>query len=84
MNSVIKEFLGSLHSLHQLEPKNLPENVIEAMADMSAEELYKVCTQFVVLQNNVPTKDKMITLSSDEIEDLAQEYAKELVSRIRG
>lgn len=84
MDPRIENFLGSLKALHELEAKNLPHNVVEAMAEMGPEELYKVCTQFVVLKENVPSNDKMITLSEEEIQTLVEEYAKELIKRFRG
>ena len=84
MDSRIESFLASIKALHELEAKNLPRDVIEAMAEMPPEELYKVCTQFVVLKENVPSSDKMITLSEEEIQTLVEEYAKELLKRFRG
>ena len=43
MNETIKEFLATISSLHQLEAKNLPEDVIEEMSKMDSDELYRVC-----------------------------------------
>lgn len=50
---------------------------------MTPEELYKICTQFVVLQHNVPTSDKMINIDEDELLILVEEYGKKLLKRIR-
>jgi len=84
MNTTIEKFLSSISSLHQLQAKNLPYDVIEEMAMMKPEELYKICTQFVVLQHNIPTEDKMINLDEDELLSLVDTYAKELLERLRG
>ena len=84
MNITIEKFLSSISSLHQLQAKNLPYDVIEEMAMMKPEELYKICTQFVVLQHNIPTEDKMINLDEDELLSLVDTYAKELLERLRG
>jgi len=83
MNSVIEDFLGSVNSLHQLRAENLPENILEEMVKLEANELYKLCTQFIVLQHNVPTEDKMITMDEDELLSLVDEYAKTLLKRCR-
>ncbi|WP_024955408.1 hypothetical protein [Sulfurospirillum arcachonense] len=84
MNPVIEQFLANITSLHQLQAKNLPEDVLEEMVKMEAQELYKICTQFVVLQNNVPTADKMINIEESELIVMVDDYAKELLKRLRG
>lgn len=81
MNKTIEDFLANISNLSQLEAKNLPKEVIAEMANMSPEELYKTCTQFVVLIHNVPSEHKMITLDESEIVALASDYAKELIGR---
>ncbi len=83
MNKTIEQFLSTINSLHQLQAKNLPYVVIEEMAMMKPEELYKVCTQFVVLQHNVPTQEKMISLDEDDLLSLVDSYAKELLKRLK-
>lgn len=83
MNQTIENFLASINSLHQLKVENLPMDVLEEMAKMKPEELYKLCTQFVVLQHNVPTKEKMINIPEDELLALVENYAKSLLERIR-
>lgn len=84
MNQTIENFLSGINSLHQLEPENLPIDVVEVMIKMKPEELYKICTQFVVLRHNVPTQDKMINIAEDELVFLVDNYAKDLLKRIRG
>lgn len=84
MNKTIEKFLSSINSLHQLQAKNLPYDVIEEMAMMRPEELYKICTQFVVLQHNIPTEEKMINLDEDELLNLVDSYAKDLLERLKG
>jgi hypothetical protein len=84
MNKTIENFLSSVNSLHQLQAKNLPIDVLKEMANMEANELYKLCTQFVVLQHNVPSEDKMITIDEDELLNLVDEYAKDILERFRG
>ena len=84
MNSIIENFLSNANSLHQLQAKNLPKDVLEEMVKMEANELYKLCTQFIVLQHNVPSENKMITIEEDELLTLVDEYAKALLKRFRG
>ena len=79
MHSTIETFLASITALHQLEPKNLPKPVLQAMVTMSPEELFKTCSQLAVLRHNIPGKDKPITLKEEEIAHLAQEYLKEIL-----
>jgi len=83
VNPVIEDFLSSVSSLHQLKAKELPIKVIKAMADMDTNELYKLCTQLIVLQHNVPTKEKMITIDEDELLLLVDAYGKELLERFK-
>ncbi len=83
MNSIIENFLAEVNSLHQLKAENLPDNVLQEMAKMESNELYKLCTQLIVLQHNVPSEDKMITMSEDEILSLVDEYGKALLKRFR-
>ena len=84
MNSIIEDFLANVNSLHQLKAENLPENVLEEMVKMEANELYKLCTQLIVLQHNIPSENKMITMDEDELLSLVDEYAKALLERFRG
>ena len=83
MNTTIETFLANIHALHQLEPKNLPENVLHAMVKMSPEELFKTCVQLSTLRHNIPGEEKPITLSESEIAHLAEAYLKELLKRFR-
>ncbi len=83
MNEILKNFLANVSTLHQLEAKNLPDDVIEEMGKMDSDELYRVCTQLVVLKNNVPTQEKMINLEEEEILVMSEDYATELLKRIR-
>ena len=83
LNAVIEKFLSTITALHQLEPKNLPNDVIEAMVKMSPEELFKTCSQLATLLNNIPTKTTPITLTQTEIASLAENYLKEIVRRLK-
>lgn len=83
MHPRIETFLAEVHSLHQLEPKNLPQTIVMEMVRMSPEELFKTCTQLAVLRNNIPSKEKPVTLNEGEISSLAEEYLKELLKRFR-
>lgn len=83
MNQTIKSFLASVSSLHQLEAQSLPEDVLREMVKMEANELYKLCTQFVVLQHNIPSQEKIITIDEDELLSLVDEYAKALLERFK-
>lgn len=83
MNKTIEKFLSTITSLHQLQANNLPYDVIEEMAMMNTQDIYKVCTQFVVLQHNVPTEEKMINMEEDELLALVDAYAKKLLERIK-
>lgn len=82
MNEIIEEFLANIHSLHELRVENLPDEVLSEMAKMDAGELYKTCTQFVVLQHNVPNESQMLTLDEDELLSLVNKYGEELLKRI--
>jgi hypothetical protein len=84
LNNVIEKFLANIKYLHELNVENLPQEVIDFMIGMDAEELFKTCTQFVVLQNNIPDKQKLITLNQDELLKLVEEYGKKLLERVRG
>ena len=79
MHTTLQTFLASITSLYQLEPKNLPKDVLHVMLQMSPEELFKTCSQLATLQHNIPTKDKNITLSDEEIAQLAENYLKEII-----
>ncbi len=82
MNVVIEEYLANIKSLNDLRVKNLPMEIIHEFAKMDAKELYKTCTQFAILLNNVPTKDKILNLTQNEIEKYATEFAKEIRERV--
>ena len=83
MHQKIETFLANVRALHQLEPKNLPKDVLKSMIEMSPEELFKTCTQLATLRHNIPSKDKPITLNQEEIVRLAQEYLQELISHLK-
>jgi len=84
LHPTIETFLANLTALHQLEPKNLPNDVLHVMVSMTPEELFKTCTQLAVLLNNVPSQTAPITLEESEIARLAEEYLKGIVKRLRG
>ena len=83
MNTTIETFLANIHALHQLEPQNLPKDVLHVMVQMSPEELFKTCSQFSVLRHNVPGKEAPITLSETQIASLAEAYLKELITYLK-
>ena len=83
MHHTLETFLANITALHQLEPKNLPQNVIEALVSMEPEELFKTCSQLAVLRHNIPSKNTPITLSEEEIATLAEAYLKSLIERLR-
>ncbi|ACZ11857.1 hypothetical protein [Sulfurospirillum deleyianum] len=83
LHPTLERFLANITALHQLEPKNLPNEVVEVMVRMSPEELYKTCTQLSVLLHNVPSQNAPITLSESEIASLAEAYLKALLKRFR-
>jgi len=84
LHPTIETFLAKITALHQLEPKNLPNDVLQVMVSMSPEELFKTCTQLAVLLNNIPSKSAPITLTEVEIGTLAEEYLKGILKRFRG
>ena len=84
LHPTIETFLANLTSLHQLEPKNLPNDLLHVMVSMTPEELFKTCTQLAVLLNNVPSQTAPITLEEAEIAHLAEEYLKGILQRFRG
>lgn len=83
MNRVLQKYLSEVSSLHMLEPKNLPLSLLVAMSEMDSQELFKACVQLFILKNNIPTENKIINLSQEEIEKGATNYAKEILSRIQ-
>ena len=83
MHYIIEKFLSDIHALHQLEPQNLPENVLHVMVKMQPAELFKTCSQLAVLLNNIPSKNITITLSEEEIASLAEAYLKGIVKRFK-
>lgn len=83
MHATIETFLANITALHQLEPKNLPNDILQVMVSMSPEELFKTCTQLSVLLNNVPSQNSPVTLSEAEIVTLAEEYLKGILKRFR-
>ena len=83
LHPTIETFLANLTALHQLEPKNLPQNVLLTIVQMSPEELYKTCSQLSVLLNNIPSEKSPITLSEEEIARLAEEYLKGILKRFK-
>lgn len=84
MHKSIENFLSKVNALHQIEPKNLPEELLHVMVRMEPQELFKTCSQLASLLHNVPSKDKPITLSEEEIAFYAQEYLKGIVKRFKG
>lgn len=83
MHPKIETFLSTINALHQLEPKNLPQDIVHVLITMTPEELYKTCSQFAVLLHNVPSPKKPITLSDKEIASLAEAYLKGLLKRFK-
>jgi len=83
LHHIIEKFLSDIHALHQLEPQNLPENVLHVMVKMQPPELFKTCSQLAVLLNNIPSKNTTITLSEEEIASLAEAYLKGIVKRFK-
>ncbi len=83
MHQNIETFLAKITALYQLEPKNLPNDILHTILQMSPEELFKTCAQFAVLKHNIPSKDKPITLDEARIVALAEEYLKELIAYLK-
>ncbi len=83
LHQKIETFLTSVHALYQLEPKNLPKDVLHSIMGMPPEELFKTCTQLAVLKHNIPSQNTPITLSGEEILVLAEGYLKELISYLK-
>lgn len=83
MHPVIERFLSKVTALYQLEPKNLPQEVIDVLVQMAPEELFKTCTQLAVLWKNIPSSNETITLSQEEMSDLAQTYLQGIIARLK-
>ncbi|MDD3344365.1 MAG: hypothetical protein PHR87_12420 [Sulfurospirillaceae bacterium] len=83
MNTILETFLSKVNALYQLEPKNLPMDVVKEMVKMSPEELFKTCSQLAVLRHNIPKDQKPIDLNEKEIATLAETYLRELLKRFR-
>ena len=82
MHPVIENYLSTVNNLAMLDPKKLPFDVLEAMAEMTTQDLFKTCIQLSILQNNVPKKEKVLTMNEEEMMLLAEEYAKAVLKRI--
>ncbi|MDD2382815.1 MAG: hypothetical protein PHN18_01355 [Sulfurospirillaceae bacterium] len=83
MNTIIESFLSKVNALYQLEPKNLPMDVVREMVKMSPEELFKTCSQLAVLRHNIPKEQKPVSLNEKEMAVMAEEYLRELLKRFR-
>ncbi len=83
MHPVLEKFLADIRALHQLDPKNLPQEVVAILVKMSPEELFKTCTQFAVLRHNIPSKNSAVSLSGEEMQTLAEQYLQALIARLR-
>lgn len=83
MNKTIETFLSKVNALFQLEPKNLPMDVVKEMVKMSPEELFKTCSQLAVLRHNIPKEQKPVSLNEEEIAALAEAYLRDLIKRFR-
>lgn len=81
MHHIIENFLSTINALHQLEPENLPKDVLHVMIKMQPYELFKTCSQLAVLLNNIPSKNTTITLGEEEIASLAEAYLKGIMKR---
>ncbi len=83
MHAVVEDFIAKVDNLAKLEPKNLPLSVLVAMSEMDELELYKTCTYLFVLKNNIPSQNSVVTLSEEEIKNGTNEYAKQILKRIK-
>lgn len=83
MNEIIEAYLNEVNNLSMLEPKNLPIHILHAMSEMESGELFKVCTQLYILKNNIPTENKIVNLTQEEILKGATTYAKEILQNIK-
>ena len=83
MHPIIENYLAKINNLSQIDPKNLPFDVLEAMAELGAEELFKTCAQLVILQNNIPGDEKVLSMNEQELISMAEDYAKKVINRLR-
>lgn len=83
LDRVIQEYLANVDNLAKLEPKNLPFEVLQGFAKMDEAELFKTCSQFFVLKNNIPSENNLINLTQDEVIFGATEFAKAILNRIK-
>ena len=83
MNRTIEAFLSKVNALFQLEPKNLPIDVVKEMVKMSPEELFKTCSQLAVLRHNIPKEQKPVALNETEMAAMAEAYLRDLLKRFR-
>lgn len=83
MHPEIENYLKKLTNLAQLRAQNLPYEVLEALATMNEEELFKTCTQLYILQHNVPSKENLLNLDEDEILSGTTKYAEEILAQIQ-
>ena len=83
MHPVLEKFLAGIRALHQLDPKNLPQEVVAILIKMSPEELFKTCTQLAVLWHNIPTNGSALSLSGEEMQTVAEQYRQALIARVK-
>ena len=83
MNKTIETFLSKVNALFQLEPKNLPMDVVKEMVKMSPEELFKTCSQLAVLRHNIPKEQKPVSLNETQMAEMAEAYLRDLLKRFR-
>lgn len=83
MNTIIESFLSKVNALYQLEPQNLPMDVVKEMVKMSPEELFKTCSQLSVLRHNIPKEQKPVSLNEKEMAAMAEAYLKALITFLK-
>ncbi len=83
MDKNIQEYLANINNLSQLKPKNLPKKVLKSFLSMNEVEFFKTCSQFYILQNNIPSENSLINMDQSQVIQGASVYAKELLEVLK-
>lgn len=79
----IYDYLSKIDNLAKLEPSSMPPQVLSEFLQLQAEEFYEICVKCAILRHNIPSDSKILNLQKDEIDSLAQDFAKEVILALK-
>ncbi len=83
MDKVIQDYLANINNLSQLKPQNLPNEVLKSFLKMDEVEFFKTCSQFYILQNNIPSENSLVNIGESDILEGASGYAKDILKILK-